>query len=165
MAKCTFQDLKAGWQMTKEEAETQVTKGLQAYLGEALLTPEDVNTAIGKVLQPIVGHEQFNSVDVKIDEKDPTLIHFTFPVPAAMLAKLAQSMYVEGKTHEEVTAWLERSAPDFRNILTELHLNELSQKAMDAGYHPSLRALWVLKPNIIRAEFAFCCENPLDAKP
>jgi len=68
---------------------------------------------------PITEFVGAGDVKVTIDKDDPSLVRITMPVPVSTLEDMTRSLYDEGKTHEEVTAWLEKAAPNFRDVLSE----------------------------------------------
>lgn len=69
-------------------------------------------------------------------EPDTGVLHLTFDILPQELANIVKVDYADGLTHEQVTARLEATTPNFRKVLVE-YFNEDGSK------------FWNLKPTMI----------------
>lgn len=108
-----FQDDEAAM---REYVSTAIRASLGLYLG--VPDPADNTATIDRVKTALLGVLQ-RPVDVK---QDGTVLHMRFQSTPEEAAGIAYTMYSEGQSHEDVTAWFDQHAPTFREHLAEVQL-------------------------------------------
>jgi hypothetical protein len=130
----------------KFKIRDDLVEGLQRFTNEMrkqmVAFIENVVSKMAPTVLPFVRPED---IVVSSDPEDPTRIRVRMPVDASTLARMAWERYEDGKTHVEVTEWLQQACPEYRQLLmlTEVSFSDGSKETR-----------WIAKGRFIYGEFS-----------
>jgi len=115
-----------------EFVATSMRTGLQGYIGVPRMSAQErleqaVQAAWGRSI------EDRPEDPIRVEYTNPRVKLF-FDASPAEVCDIVNHLYDEGRTHEDVTAWLDEHAPTFREHLVQVEL-------------PSHKLQWIVRPS------------------